>query len=163
MSQSCQYEVEDGIAELLTGISGLNVYTTNRTGKRLFPYVTISASINTQLLGNYTGVYDLNVAVNYSDTSAKVSQEDFDAEYCSIFEAFYSETPTLVTKIQDNVTNTKIYMARIVSQNPTIRTDKRAWQRGLTLNVFATPDAASDGLRDYDFSEALNSFYIGTI
>ena len=163
MSQSCQYEVEDGIAELLTGISGLNAYTTNRTGKRLFPYVTISASINTQLLGNYTGVYDLNVAVNYSDTSAKVSQEDFDAEYCSIFEAFYSETPTLVTKIQDNVTNTKIYMARIVSQNPTIRTDKRAWQRGLTLNVFATPDAASDGLRDYDFSEALNSFYIGTI
>ena len=163
MSQSCQYEVEDGIAELLTGISGLNVYTTNRTGKRLFPYVTISASINTQLLGNYTGVYDLNVAVNYSDTSAKVSQEDFDAEYCSIFEAFYSETPTLVTKIQDNVTNTKIYMARIVSQNPTIRTDKRAWQRGLTLNMFATPDAASDGLRDYDFSEALNSFYIGTI
>ena len=163
MSQSCQYEVEDGIAELLTGISGLNVYTTNRTGKRLFPYVTISASINTQLLGNYTGVYDLNVAVNYSDTSAKVSQEDFDAEYCSIFEAFYSETPTLVTKIQDNVTNTKIYMARIVSQNPTIRTDKRAWQRGLTLNVFATPDAASDGLRDYDFSESLNSFYIGTI
>ena len=163
MSQSCQYEVEDGIAELLTGISGLNVYTTNRTGKRLFPYVTISASINTQLLGNYTGVYDLNVAVNYSDTSAKVSQEDFDSEYCSIFEAFYSETPTLVTKIQDNVINTKIYMARIVSQNPTIRTDKRAWQRGLTLNVFATPDAASDGLRDYDFSEALNSFYIGTI
>jgi hypothetical protein len=163
MSQSCQYEIEDGIAELLAGISGLNIYTTNRTGKRLFPYVTISASINTQLLGNYTGVYDLNVTVNYSDTSAKITQEDFDSEYCSIFESFYSETPTLVTKIQDNVNNTKIYMARIVSQAPTIRTDKRAWQRGLTLNIFATPDALSDGLRDYDFSDQLNSFYIATI
>lgn len=163
MSQSCQYEIEDGVAELLAGISGLNVYTTNRTGKRLFPYVTISASINTQLLGNYTGVYDLNVTVNYSDTSAKITQEDFDSEYCSIFESFYSETPTLVTKIQDNVNNTKIYMARIVSQSPTIRTDKRAWQRGLTLNVFATPSETSDGLRDYDFSDQLNSFYIATI
>jgi hypothetical protein len=163
MSQSCQYEVEDAIADLLASVSGLNVYTTNRTGRRLFPYVTISASINTQLLGNYTGVYDLNVAVNYSDTAAKVSQEDFDSEYCSIFEAFYSEAPTLATKIQDNVTNTKIYMARIVSQSPTIRTDKRAWQRGLTLNLFATPSETSDGLRDYDFSEALNSFYIATI
>ena len=163
MSQSCQYEVEEGIADLLTGISGLNVYTTNRTGRRLFPYVTISASINTQLLGNYTGVYDLNVAVNYSDTAAKISQENFDSEYCAIFEAFYEETPTLVTKIQDKILNTKVYMARIVSQSPTIRTDKRAWQRGLTLNVFATPSELSDGLRDYDFSEALNSFYIATI
>ena len=65
MSQSIQFQLEDGIAALLTGISGLNVYTTNRTGKRLFPYVTISASISEQMLGNYTGVYDLAVAVNY--------------------------------------------------------------------------------------------------
>lgn len=163
MSQSVQFEVEDAIKNLLTSISGLNVYTTNRTGGRLFPYVTISASINSQLLGNYTGVYDLNVAVNYSDTAAKVSQEAFDAEYCNIFEAFYEESPTLAYKIQNKILNTKVYMARIVSQNPTIRTQKRAWQRGLTINVFATPDELSDGLRDYDFSEALNSFYIATI
>lgn len=162
MSQSCQYEVEDAIADLLASVSGLNVYTTNRTGRRLFPYATISASINTQLLGNYTGVYDLSVAVNYSDTSAKISQEDFDARYCEIFEAFYEETPTLAFKIQDKILNTKVYMARILSQSPTIRTDKRAWQRGLTINVFATPSELSDGLRDYDFSDALNSFYIGT-
>lgn len=163
MSQSIQCELEDSIARILASISSLNSYVSNRTGKRLFPYATIQASINSQLLGNYTGVYDLNVAVNYSDTAAKVSQEDFDSEYCQIFEAFYEETPTLVVKIQDKILNTKVYMARIVSQSPTIRTDKRAWQRGLTLNVFATPDALSDGLRDYDFSEALNSFYIGTI
>lgn len=163
MSQSIQYEVEDSVARLLAGVSGLNVYTSNRTGRRLFPYATIQASINTQLLGNYTGVYDLNVAVNYSDTAAKISQEDFDSQYCAIFEAFYEETPTLTFKIQDKILNTKVYMARILSQSPTIRTDKRAWQRGLTLNVFATPDALSDGLREYDFSEALNSFYLGTI
>lgn len=163
MSQSCQYEVEDAIADLLASVSGLNVYTTNRTGRRLFPYATISASINAQLLGNYTGVYDLSVAVNYSDTSAKISQEDFDAKYCQIFEAFYEETPTLAFKIQDKILNTKVYMARILSQSPTIRTDKRAWQRGLTINVFATLDELSDGLREYDFSDALNSFYIGTI
>jgi hypothetical protein len=163
MSQSTQYNVEDAVAGLLDGISGLNVYTSNRTGRRLFPYVTIQASINSQLIKPYSGVYDLNVAVNYSDTAAKISQEDFDSEYCSIFESFYSESPTLALKIQNEIVNTKIYMARIVSQSPTIRTDKRAWQRGLTLNVFATPDELSDGLRDYDFSEALNSFYLGTI
>ena len=163
MSQSTQHETEEAIARLLGSVSGVNVYTANRVGKRLFPYVTIQASINTQLLGNYTGVYDLNVAVNYSDTAAKVSQEDFDSKYCEIFEAFYEETPSLATKIQNRILNTKVYMARIVSQTPSIRSDKDAWQRGLTLNIFATPEATADGLRDYDFSEALNSFYIATI
>lgn len=163
MSQSTQYNVEDAVADLLSGISGLNVYTTNRTGKRLFPYATVQCSINNQLLGPYTGVYDLNVSVNYSDTAAKISQEAFDSAYCQIFEAFYEENPTLAYKIQNEVLDTKIYMARIASQTPTIRTDKRAWQRGLVLNVFATPNELSDGLRDYDFSEALNSFYLGTI
>jgi hypothetical protein len=139
MNQTPQYNVEDAIGDLLAGIAGLNVYTTNRTGLRLFPFVTISASINSQMLGNYTGVYDLSVAVNYSDTAAKITQEDFDAEYCAIFEAFYSETPTLATKIQNTILDTKIHMARIASQSPSIRANKRAWQRGLTMNVICTP------------------------
>ena len=139
MNQTPQYNVEDAIGDLLTGIAGLNVYTTNRTGLRLFPFVTISASVNSQMLGNYTGVYDLSVAVNYSDTAAKITQEDFDAEYCAIFEAFYSETPALATKIQNTILDTKIHMARISSQSPSIRANKRAWQRGLTMNVICTP------------------------
>lgn len=163
MSQSIQYEIEDAIALMLSGVSGLNVYKSNRVGKRLFPSATIQSSINTQMLTTYSGVYDLNISVNYSDTEAKITQEDFDSEYCNIFEAFYSESPTLTYKVQNKVLNTKIYMARIISQEPTIITEKRAWQRGLTINIFATPDAMSDGLRDYDFSESLNSFYIATI
>lgn len=165
MSHSIQYITENAVSGLLDSISGLNVYTANRTGRRLFPYVTIQAFINTQLLGNYTGVYDLNVAVNYSDTAVSTTQEDFDAEYCNIFESFYSETPTLQAKIQAELASGTCYMARIVSQSPTIRTDKRAWQRGLTLNVFTTP--AQAGAVSYtaslDFSDNRNSQYIGAI
>lgn len=163
MSQSIQYNLENAIASLLAGVSGVNVYTANRIGKRLMPYITIQASINGQLLGNFTGVYDLNVAVNYSDTAAKITQEQFDEKYCQIFDSFYEESPTLAVKIQDDILDTKVYMARITSQTPSIRSDRDAWVRGLTINVFATPDATADGLRDYDFSEDLNSFYIATI
>lgn len=163
MSQSIQYLVEDAVAGLLGGISGLNVYTTNRVGARLFPYVTVSASINSQLLGNYTGVYDLSVAVNYSDTAVKTTQEQFDAEYCSIFEAFYSETPTLKDKLENEIVSGTIYMARISSQNPTIRTTKRAWQRGLTISCIATPVGVSTYIASLDFSEHRNSQYIGAI
>ena len=163
MNNSVQINVEDAIENLLAHVPNLNTYKTNRVGAKLFPFATISASVGGQLLGNYTGVYEVAVTIDYSDTAAKITQEDFDAEYCSIFEAFYSETPPLFTKIQNNILDTKVYMARIVSQAPSIRSERDAWIRGLTINVYATPDEASDGLRDYDFSEALNSFYIGTI
>jgi len=163
MNQTPQFNVEDAIRDLLVGIAGLNVYTTNRTGLRLFPFATISASVNSQMLGNYTGVYDISIAVNYSDTAAKISQEDFDSEYCAIFEAFYSETPTLATKIQNTILDTKIHMARISSQSPSIRANKRAWQRGLTISVICTPSELDDGIRYLDFSEPRNSMYIAVI
>jgi hypothetical protein len=139
MTNSVQINVEDALASLLSGISGLNVYKTNKVGAKLFPFATISASISGQVLGNYTGVYEVDVSINYSDTAAKTTQANFDAKYCSIFEAFYSEAPPLFTKIQNNITNTKVYTARIVGQNPTIKTAKRAWQRGLKMSLVCTP------------------------
>lgn len=139
MSQSIQYNLENAIASLLAGVSGVDVYTANRIGKRLMPYITIQSSINGQLLGSFTGVYDLNVAVNYSDTAAKITQDQFDEKYCQIFDSFYEETPALATKIQNEIYNTKVYMARILTQTPSIRTEKDAWVRGLTINIFATP------------------------
>jgi len=158
-----QFKIEDALASLLTPISGLNVLVSNKTGVRLFPYATIKASLGKQYISPYSGVFEVAVEINYSDSAARTTQAVFDSNYYEVFAALYSNNNTLVTKVQDNVIDLKIFMARITSQSPTIRTDKRAWQRGLTLSFIVTPDATADGLRDYDFSEALNSFYIGTI
>lgn len=163
MTNSVQINVEDALDNILANIPNLNVYKTNRVGAKLFPFAVISASVGGQLLGNYTGVYEVDVTINYSDTAAKISQEDFDSEYCSIFEAFYSETPPLFTKIQNNIVDTKVYMARITSQNPTIRTDKRAWQRGLNMSLICTPSELDDGLRYLNFYQKQNSMYVATI
>lgn len=160
---SPQFKIEDALASLLTPVSGLNVYTTNRTGLRLFPYASINASIGSQQIVPYSGVFEISVELNYSDSTARTTQAIFDDTYYSIFSALYSDNSTLVTKVQDNVTDLKIFMGRITSQSPSIRASKRAWQRGLTLSFIVTPDANADGLRDYDFSEALNSFYLATI
>jgi len=160
---SPQFKVEDALASLLTPVSGLNVYTTNRTGLRLFPYASINASIGSQQIVPYSGVFEISVELNYSDSTARTTQSIFDDTYYSIFSALYSDNNTLVTKVQDNVTDLKIFMGRITSQSPSIRANKRAWQRGLTLSFIVTPDANADGLRDYDFSDALNSFYLATI
>lgn len=160
---SPQFKIEDALASLLTPISGLNVCIANRGGLRLFPYATIKASIGSQQIIPYSGVFEISVELNYSDSATRTTQAIFDDNYYNIFSALYSNNNTLVTKVQDNVTDLKIFMGRIMSQSPSIRTDKRAWQRGLTLSFIVTPDANADGLRDYDFSKALNSFYLATI
>ena len=163
MNQSVQINIEDAIENLLANVPNLNTYKTNRVGAKLFPFATISASVGGQLLGNYTGVYEVSVSVDYSDTAAKISQEDFDNTYCQIFEAFYEETPPLFTKIQNNILDTKVYTARITGQTPTIRTAKRAWQRGLKMSLICTPSELDDGLRYLDFSEERNSMYVAVI
>lgn len=164
MSQSVSYFVEDAVTDLVLSVAGVNVYPSNRKGGRLFPYVTIKADVTNQMLGNYTGVYDMSVAVDYSDTATKITQEDFDSAYCAIFESFYEETPTLATKLNNVANGVLIYMARITNQNPSIRTPKRAWQRGLTLSIYATPTPASPTyLASLDFSDHRNSMYLGLI
>jgi hypothetical protein len=119
------------------------------------------------VLGNYSGVYDLSVAVNYSDTAAKTTQEAFDQEYCEIFEAFYSETPTLRAKIDAQIAAPAvIYMAQITGQTPTIRTTSRAWQRGLTMRIMASPvqsPQAAAYVAALQFNDHRNSQYIGAI
>ena len=163
MTNSVQINVEDALDNLLANIPNLNVYKANRVGAKLFPFATISASVGGQILGNYTGVYEVDVTINYSDTAAKISQEAFDAEYCLIFEAFYSETPPLFTKIQNNIVDTKVYTARITGQTPTIRTAKRAWQRGLKMSLICTPSEQDDGLRYLNFYQKQNSMYVAVI
>lgn len=160
---SPQFIVEDALAGLLTPITGLNVYVSNRRGARFFPYVTIRAQIGSQLIVPASGVFELPVELSYSDSAVRTNQTTFEANYFNIFESLYSPVPSLALKIQDKSENIKIYMARITSQTPTIRTDKRAWVRGLSLSIICTPAPLIDGLREYDFSEALNSFYLGTI
>ena len=161
--QSAEYQLEQAIVPIFTSVSGLNIYTTNRTGARLFPYVTISAKPVRQLVGPYSGVYEMNVAVNYSQTSARYSETQFDEQYLEIFGSLYSTPVELLAKIQDNTTDLRVYMARISSQTPTISVGKRAGQRGLVISAIVTPDATADGLFDYEFDKANNSFYLATI
>ena len=160
---SPQFKIEDALASLLTPVSGLNVYTTNRTGLRLFPYASIKASIGSQQIVPYSGVFEISVELNYSDSTARTTQSIFDDTYYSIFSTLYSNNDTLLAKVQDKVTDLKIFMGRITSQSPSIRASKRAWQRGLTLSFIVTPDPTADGTRNYDFSDFLNSFYLATI
>jgi hypothetical protein len=163
MPNSPDYQLEQSIASLFTTVTGVNVYTTTRTGARLFPYIAISARPIGQLVTPYSGVYNMQVAVDYSDSSAKVSFSTFDSTYLDIFACLYGTGQSLQFEIQDNSTDLKVYMARISSQTPTIEIGKRAWKRGLVISAIVTPDPTGDGGRELDFSDYLNSQYLAVI
>jgi len=133
--------MENAIGSLISSLSGINTYPSNRTGGRLFPYSSIKAGISNQMLGNYTGVYDMSIEVNYCDTATKITQENFDIEYTDIFNVFYSASPILSAKLNAVANGIFVYMAKITNETPTIRIPKRAWQRGLTLNTYATQNS----------------------
>ena len=160
---SPDYQLEQSIASLFSTVTGVNVYTTTRTGARLFPYIAISATPIGQLVTPYSGVYNMQVAVDYSDSSAKVSSSTFDSTYLDIFACLYGTGQSLQFEIQDNSIDLKVYMARISSQTPTIQIAKRAWKKGLVISAIVTPDPTGDGARELDFSDYLNSQYLAVI
>jgi hypothetical protein len=163
MPNSPDYQLEQSIASLFSTVTGVNVYTTTRTGAKLFPYIAISARPIRQLVTPYSGVYDMQVAVDYSNSSAKVSFSTFDSTYLDIFACLYGTGQSLQFEIQDNSTDLKVYMARISSQTPTIEVGKRAWRRGLVISAIVTPDPTGDGVSELDFSDYLNSQYLAVI
>ena len=163
MPNSPDYQLEQSVASLFSAVTGVNVYTTTRIGAKLFPYISISAKPVGQLVTPYSGVYEMEVSVDYSDTSAKVSANVFDATYLDIFASLYGTGQSLQFEIQDNSTDLKIYMARISSQTPTIQTAKTAWRRGLVISAIVTPDPTGDGVSELDFSDYLNSQYLAVI
>jgi hypothetical protein len=160
---SPDYQLEQSIASLFTTVTGVNVYTTTRTGAKLFPYISISARPIGQLVTPYSGVYNMQVAVDYSNSSAKVSFSTFDSTYLDIFACLYGTGQSLQFEIQENSTDLHVYMARISSQTPTIEVGKRAWKRGLVISAIVTPDPTGDGQANLDFSEFLNSQYLAVI
>lgn len=160
---SPDYQLEQSIASLFSSVFGVNVYTTTRTGAKLFPYIAISAKPVRQLVTPYSGVYEMEVSVDYSDSSAKVSSSTFDSTYLDIFACLYGTGTDLAFEIQDNSTDIRVYTARISSQTPTIQVAKRAWKRGLTLSTIVTPNPTGDGESELDFSDYLNSQYLAVI
>lgn len=162
-SQSLEYQMESAVSDLFADIAGLNVYTTNRTGAKNFPYVSISCRPVRQLVGPYSGVYELAISVNYSQTSAKYTETQFDEEYLEVFGSLYSTPTELSEKIQDTSSDIKVYMARISSQTPSINLGKRSWQKGITITAIATLDELASGIFAYQFDKANNSFYLATI
>lgn len=133
---SIEREVEKGLLNVVSGISGVNFYTSERSDKKLLPNLVAKAVIGEELLGPFTGVFKVPTTLTLSVRADTNSKTSFDSKYQSIVDEFYRspELPSYLT----NVTSCTIYLAKITSESPQVMARNRTWSKTINFEVNAT-------------------------
>jgi hypothetical protein len=133
---SIEREVENGLLNAVSAISGLNKFTSERGTARTMPYVLAQASIANEQLGVFTGVFGLSASLTYVARADDTSRQAFDSKYQSLVDELYRnpDLPAYMTE----ATNITVYQAKITQEEPTINSNNRSWQKAITLDIVAT-------------------------
>ena len=133
---SIEREVEKGLLNAVSGVTGVNPYTSERSTARLLPSLVAQAQIGTELLGPFTGLFSVPATLTYTARADSTSRAAFDAKFQSIMNQLYRDPdlPNYMT----NVTSVTIYLAKVTSESPQIVARNRTWAKTITLDINAT-------------------------
>jgi len=133
---SIEREVEKGLLNAVSGVTGVNPYTSERGVARTLPSLVAQAQIGSELLGNFTGVFAVPSTLTYTARADSSSRAAFDTKFQSIVAELY-RSPDLASYMT-NVTSCTIYLAKVTGESPSIIARNRTWAREVTLDVNAT-------------------------
>ena len=133
---SIEREVEKGLLNAVSGVTGVNPYTSERGVARTLPSLVAQAQIGSELLGNFTGVFAVPSTLTYTARADSSSRAAFDTKFQSIVAELY-RSPDLASYMT-NVTSCTIYLAKVAGESPSIIARNRTWAREVTLDVNAT-------------------------
>jgi hypothetical protein len=133
---SIEREVENGLLNAVSGVSGLNKFTSERGNARTMPYVLAQASITNEQLGVFTGVFGLSASLTYVARADDTSRQAFDSKYQSLVNELY-RNPNLPAYMT-GASNITVYQAKVIQEEPTINATNRSWQKAVTLDIVAT-------------------------
>ena len=134
---SIEREVERGLLNAVSGVAGVNSYTSERGSPRLLPSLVAQTSIGSELLGPFTGVFSLPTTLTYTARADGNTRTAFDSKFQSIMAELYRD-PDLPTYLTD-VTSATFYLAKVVGESPEIVARNRAWSKTISLDINATP------------------------
>jgi len=139
MTSSIERDVENAIAYALTvaGVTGVNIYTSERTFGRLLPFVSIVASIKSEEIAPLTGIFDLNCTITYVARADTISDQAYDQKFASIQQAFYTD-PNLASQMTSTQFDLEFYIADITRVGQRIISTSRTWARDIFMDVKAT-------------------------
>ena len=133
---SIEREVENGLINAISGVSGLSYYTSERPTARTLPFVSAKAAITSEQLGVFTGVYSMSAILSYHQRADSVTKGAFDSKFQSIMGSLY--TTENLAKDMTSSTNITVYNAKITGESPTINSSNRTWAKEVTLDILAS-------------------------
>jgi hypothetical protein len=133
---SLEKELENGLLGLMSPISGVNLYNSERKENRIIPYLSIKVSIDSELLGVFTGVFKCTGNFQYVQKADGVSRADFDSKFQEIVNQLYQDPP--VTQTLTGNTNVTVYDLKINQNQPSINSMKRHWENSIDMEIIAT-------------------------
>ena len=133
---SIEREIENGLLNAVSSITGLNFFTSERGTARTMPNIVVQATIGSEELGPFTGVFKTPATLTYTERADTISQAAFDAKFYDILEQLY-RSPDLASYIT-TATNITCYVAKITSEGNSVVANNRTWNRAITLDITAT-------------------------
>jgi len=133
---SIEREVENALLNVVSGITGVNFFTSERGTARTMPSVTVQASISGEELVPFSGVFKTPASITYVARADTTARADFDGKFYDILEQLY-RSPDLASYLTDN-SNIKFYVAKVTGDSPAVIGQNRTWSRAMTLDITAT-------------------------
>lgn len=139
MIASIERDVENSIATAITtaGVTGFDIYTSERTGGRILPFVSIVARINSEEVAPFTGIFDLTATISYVARADTSNNEDYDSKFFEIQQAFYTD-PNLASQMTTASADLEFYIADIRNIGQRIVAPTRTWAKDINMDIKAT-------------------------
>lgn len=133
---SIEREVENALLNAISAVTGVNFYTSERSTARTLPNVVAKASIGSEELGPFTGVFSTPASLTFTARADTSSRADFDAKFQSIVAQLY-RSPDLASYMTSN-SNITCYVANVTGESPSVVATNRTWSNEITINITAT-------------------------
>lgn len=133
---SIEREVEKGLLNAVSGVTGVNPYTSERGSPRTLPSLVAQANLSNEELGPFTGVFRATATLTYTARADSISRQAFDSKFQGIINELY-RAPNLPSYMT-NVTSLTVYLANVTNESPQIIARNRTWAKTITLDISAT-------------------------
>ena len=133
---SIEREVENALLNAISAVTGVNFYTSERGTARTLPNVVAKASIGSEQLGPFTGLFKTPTSLIYTARADTISRTEFDAKFQSIMAQLY-RSPNLASYMTSN-SNITCYVANVTAESPSVIATNRTWNSEITLDITAT-------------------------
>jgi hypothetical protein len=139
MTNSIERETENQIINAITanGVSGVNLYTSERSSDRLLPFLAVFAKIDSEELAPFTGIFSMTATMSYTARADTISSSDFDNKFESILQSFYT-LPNIASQMTTASSEVQFYFANVRSVLPRVQSPKRTWTREIIVDITAT-------------------------